>query len=639
MSLCSFEYDANGNRTQVIMPSGAVHQMEYTVTDLGAGYSPPGQTGYTNSYDLDGKLSRITLPGGRTIDNAQDSAGRITSTDYDIASINYGYSDNTTRISEISRNPKDGSLPNSISYTYDGELVTGMTIGGDASAQYAYQYDNNFNLIGITMNGMQTSMQYDADGLLTGFDTFTFDRSGPVGTPTVISDGKLVETLQYDNFGRLKSRVKTVNNQPIYKMELEYNDIGKITRKTETTGTAESKVYDYTYDPNGQLTTVALNGSPVESYAYDTNGNRLSQQLNGETPEDLTYDQQDRLQQQGGVTYQYDADGFMTQRGSDTFQYSATGELLKNNLAGGQQVAYGYDGLRRRISRTDAAGACHYLYGDPNHPFRITGSKDPAGNLTTYYYDPAGILLALERDGSRYYVATDQVGTPKAVSDQNGQIIKVLEYDSFGKIISDSNPDFYLPLSFAGGLGDQATGLVRFGLRDYSPDTGRWAARDPILFQGGQGNLYVYCGNSPIELRDPSGLKASSPCQSDSWWNDPWKQRYTDRPGGTVDINIRGSSLFGLSGGLQIDSEGNIHPYIGPSVGFGGGASITYSNSGVSHGWNNNKQLTVLFLTGGATDSSGGWDPHKYHYDSNGRSYSWGAGFGLGATLSETYIF
>jgi len=37
-----------------------------------------------------------------------------------------------------------------------------------------------------------------------------------------------------------------------------------------------------------------------------------------------------------------------------------------------------------------------------------------------------------------------------------------------------------------------ATGLVRFGFRDYEPGAGRWAAKDPIFFGGKQANLYVY---------------------------------------------------------------------------------------------------------------------------------------------------
>jgi RHS repeat-associated protein len=57
-------------------------------------------------------------------------------------------------------------------------------------------------------------------------------------------------------------------------------------------------------------------------------------------------------------------------------------------------------------------------------------------------------------------------------------------------------------------LYDADTGLTRFGARDYDPVVGRWTAKDPILFDGGQANLYVYVGNDPINAIDPEGLDA-----------------------------------------------------------------------------------------------------------------------------------
>jgi RHS repeat-associated protein len=63
-----------------------------------------------------------------------------------------------------------------------------------------------------------------------------------------------------------------------------------------------------------------------------------------------------------------------------------------------------------------------------------------------------------------------------------------------------------MPFGWAGGLEDPDTHLVRFGARDYDPETGRWTARDPILFAGGQSNLFAYAGNDPVNRIDPSGL-------------------------------------------------------------------------------------------------------------------------------------
>jgi len=47
---------------------------------------------------------------------------------------------------------------------------------------------------------------------------------------------------------------------------------------------------------------------------------------------------------------------------------------------------------------------------------------------------------------------------------------------------------------------------VRFGARDYDPETGRWTSKDPILFNGRDTNLYGYAIQDPINRIDPSGL-------------------------------------------------------------------------------------------------------------------------------------
>jgi RHS repeat-associated protein len=78
--------------------------------------------------------------------------------------------------------------------------------------------------------------------------------------------------------------------------------------------------------------------------------------------------------------------------------------------------------------------------------------------------------------------------------------------DEWGVPLSDSNPGFQ-PTGFAGGLYDPDTGLVRFGARDYDPTTGRWTARDPILFLGGLTSLYQYVGGDPVNRVDRTGLQ------------------------------------------------------------------------------------------------------------------------------------
>lgn len=81
-----------------------------------------------------------------------------------------------------------------------------------------------------------------------------------------------------------------------------------------------------------------------------------------------------------------------------------------------------------------------------------------------------------------------------------------MDYDVWGRVLTDTNPGFQ-PFGFAGGIYDQHTQLVRFGVRDYDPETGRWTAKDPIRFQGGQANLYTYVLSDPVNYIDFYGFE------------------------------------------------------------------------------------------------------------------------------------
>jgi RHS repeat-associated protein len=123
-----------------------------------------------------------------------------------------------------------------------------------------------------------------------------------------------------------------------------------------------------------------------------------------------------------------------------------------------------------------------------------------------FEYADARMPVALTKAGATYYLTYDQVGSLRLVSDTSGNVVKRIDYDSFGSIISDTNPAFSIPFGFAGGLHDRDTGIVRFGFRDYDPEVGRWTAKDPIFFAGRDIDFYKYVRNSPINWNDPWGL-------------------------------------------------------------------------------------------------------------------------------------
>jgi RHS repeat-associated protein len=95
-------------------------------------------------------------------------------------------------------------------------------------------------------------------------------------------------------------------------------------------------------------------------------------------------------------------------------------------------------------------------------------------------------------NGTVYRFITDHLGSVRlVVNAETGQVVQRMDYDAFGRVLNDTNPGFQ-PFGFAGGLYDDDTGLVRFGARDYDAYAGRWTAKDPIIFDGGDSNLYGY---------------------------------------------------------------------------------------------------------------------------------------------------
>ena len=113
------------------------------------------------------------------------------------------------------------------------------------------------------------------------------------------------------------------------------------------------------------------------------------------------------------------------------------------------------------------------------------------------------------RGGGTYRIISDRLGSPRLVVNvATGVIAQRMDYDEFGNLTMDTNPGFQ-PFGFAGGLYDPQTKLTRFGARDYDAEAGRWTVKDPILFTGGELNLYVYVRNDPINFLDPFGEDAA----------------------------------------------------------------------------------------------------------------------------------
>jgi RHS repeat-associated protein len=249
----------------------------------------------------------------------------------------------------------------------------------------------------------------------------------------------------------------------------------------------------------------------VETWGYDANGNRTHK--NG--VQIAVFDAQDRLLVHGDSIYEHNLMGQRTKKispeGATTYRYDNLGNLRDVSLPNGTQVAYAIDPQDRRIGRKENGSWTHkWIYQDGLNPVAELDSQDRIRKAFVYAdkgHVPA-YMLTFDENGNengQYRIVSDLLGSVRVVYDlTTGNPVQQIDYDVWGNIINDSNPDFQ-PFAFAGGLYDQQTKLTRFGARDYDPETGRWTAKDPIGFDGGDPNLYGYVLNDPINFIDPNG--------------------------------------------------------------------------------------------------------------------------------------
>ncbi len=286
-------------------------------------------------------------------------------------------------------------------------------------------------------------------------------------------------------------------------------DSGRVRSRTKTVEEVSTELA-YDYDALGRLVSVTKDGTLVEEYRFGPSGNRTFERnlLRGITGRTFTYSDEDHLLASGDTTCQYDADGFLTSktRGSQVteFRYSSRGELLSATFSSGTVIEYLHDPLGRRIGKkVNGTVTEKYLWQGMTRLLAVYDGRD---NLfMRFQYADSRMPVSMTRGATNYCLTYDQVGSLRTVSDTTGSLVKRIDYDSFGNILSDSNPSLSMPFGFAGGIFDPHTTLVRFGFRDYDPDTGRWTAKDPILFGGEDTNLYGYVQNDPVNFADPDG--------------------------------------------------------------------------------------------------------------------------------------
>ena len=302
-----YGYDALGRPTLKIQQTGTVN---YQISA---------------AYSLSGALTTLTYPSGRTVTNAYDQAGRLTS---------------------LSGNLGDGT-----NRTYSSGILYSPT-GGLVKEQ-----------LGTTPNPIYNKLFYNSRGQLgeirastsyTGPNDFSADRGAIVNNYssqcTGICEESGVPASMPDNNGNLRKQEIHIPNQTMRLQAYDYDALNRLTEAREFVGGAEPEwKQHFTYDRYGNRTIAAqTEGVNEKEFMVNTTNNRL------EVPSS-----------QPGVM-QYDAAGNLTNdtyTGAGNRTYDGENKITSALGNNGQTQPYGYDVSGQRIKRTVNGIETWQVYG------------------------------------------------------------------------------------------------------------------------------------------------------------------------------------------------------------------------------------------------------------------------------------
>jgi len=500
--VASFQSDAEFHLTSVTPPGQPAHRFDYNAVGSVTNYVPPVVNGLDESvgyqFDADRALTRVSLPDGQAVLFTRGPGGRIAQLALGSGPVlTYAYSFQTGLLTNIASTTGD-----SISFGYQGLFPVTVTWSGSINGAVALTLNTDFLPSSQTVNGASTiAFTYDHDGLLSQAGNLTLTRNTN-GFVTETSLGNVTDARQFDDRGLLTNYVGNVAGTSVWSVALSYDFVDRLTNKVETVG-GVTRTVGYAYDVSGRLHEVYQDGALITTYTYNANGDRITRNA-----ESATYDAQDRVQTYAGASFAWSLNGDLRTRTSGgqttTYTYDARGSLAEVAPQAGSSISYVNDAAGRRIGkRFDSTVQRGWLW-DEDQPVAELDANGAVALRFVYAAD-AQTPSFLIKGAKTYRILSDERGSVRMVVNiADGSIAQQLDYDEFGRVLRDTAPGFQ-PFAYAGGLYDSDTGLVRFGARDYSAETGQWAARDPIAFEGGQFSLYAYTDNDPINRFDPSG--------------------------------------------------------------------------------------------------------------------------------------
>lgn len=562
-----YTYDEVGNAVSIKDEKGQLTSSLYDALNrvVEVTYDDGNKTNYLYDQGVHGigRLTQITHNNSRLL-YAYDLHGRTQTTSQTINGLIFKTEYNYDTLGRMSKM----TLPSGkvVGYQYANGALSGLSIDGEALiSQIKYEPFGPINSWQWS-NGSTHSRGYDRDGQLISYPlenkerTLGYDERGNI---TALSDNTTSQLFSYDALNRLTAANEETTSA--FQQSFRYDANGN---RLSTTNSGVDKTYSYDTGSNRLL---SISGGVTSHYSYDENGNILSDgnhQYGYDIHNQMTSVDTDRIYYQhnalGQRVFKYVRHPFDLNK-DDVFNKKDI-QLYKRAVRKGKTDTLndcdGNDIINKKdveclttlykVLKTQDKKSRHSRHHTSNkrhgkshqrgkHNGRYGHQKDfPFDETllnykaeTFFVYDEQGQLIgeynldgtvrqeviylgrtpiAVIKKDTLYYIFTDQLSTPRIITDINNTPVWSWNSDPFGITAANDDPDnegnkFTFNHRFAGQYYDRETGLHYNYYRDYDPSTGRYVQSDPIGLDGGL-NTYGYVAGNPLSYSDPFGLCA-----------------------------------------------------------------------------------------------------------------------------------
>jgi RHS repeat-associated protein len=313
------------------------------------------------------------------------------------------------------------------------------------------------------------------------------------------------ETIQYDGQGRCLCKHAQHRSGEVWTRRYHWSGEGELRRVEDN---LRGDVF-YEYDAAHRLRSRVID-SRIENYEMDIANNLVLQPNLSE----VTLQEGNRLKAANGVIFKYNERNHIESRQSTEkltrYIYDSRDQLVRVECTNGIWEAE-YDALGRRIRKVWAGKTTEYYWNTD----QLIAEVHANGRMRIYIYaDPLALspvmfldyesAYALPEECKRYFIFSDQLGTPYLIEDEQGRNVWGAYVAPFGDVQIYSNSTIEFNLRFPGHYWDGELNLHYNRFRYYDPTLGRYIQSDPWGVAGGY-NLYAYCTN-PLGVVDVRGL-------------------------------------------------------------------------------------------------------------------------------------